>query len=614
MTDEEKSIIIGFLAGLKPEPRLLVSEWADKYRYLSPIGSAEPGRWRTERTPYLREIMDKLSAGDPTEEIVFEKGSQVGATELGFNWLGYIIDIAPAPTLLVQPTDEMCRRNSKIRFDPMIEATPRLREKIKPARSRDSGNTTLQKEFAGGVAILTGANSAVGLRSMPVRNLFLDEVDGYPEDLDGEGSPIQLAMARTRTFARRKVFKCSTPTIEGRSAIEREFCLTDQRYYYVPCPHCGIYQQLKWECLKWIEGKPETVKYYCDSCDQPIEERYKTQMLAAGTWTATVPENANPKRVGYHLSALYSPLGWYSWEKAAQDYEDAQTDSNKMKTFTNTVLGETQKQKGEAPPWENIYNRRERYQTNIIPLEVAFLTAGTDIQKDRIEVEIVGWCKGKISYSIDYRVLEGDTSAMEVWNKLALLLSEQWVREDKVSIPIRLMAVDTGYNTTHAYNFCRRFDRTRVIPVKGQDKLPILASPPKPIEYTSGGKKIAKIFLYNIGVSIIKSELYGWLRQEKDEAGIAPPGFCHFPEYDPHYFKGITAEQLEFHMDHGYRKYQWVKKYERNEPLDCRVYARAAAAVIGMDRFTDAMWEAMKNHYSIKTPVAIKKRQSTFWT
>lgn len=613
MHPDDKEFIRGFLAGLTPEPRLLVSEWADKYRYLSSTASAEPGKWRTDRTPYLREIMDKLSGTDPCEEVVFMKGSQIGATELGFNWLGYIIDIAPAPTLVVQPTDEMCRRNSKIRFDPMIEATPRLREKIHPARSRDSGNTMLQKEFAGGVAILTGANSASGLRSMPVRNLFLDEVDAYPEDLDGEGSPVQLAMARTRTFARRKIFKCSTPTIEGRSAIENEFALTDKRYFQVPCPHCGAYQDLRWIQLKWTPGKPDTVRYHCAFCDLPIEERHKTGMLAAGNWVATEPENATVRRVGYHLSALYSPLGWYSWRNAVQDWEDAQNNVNKLKTFVNTVLGESWTEKGESPPWENLYNRRELYAMNTLHQEIAFLTAGADIQKDRIEIEIVGWCKGKRSYSIDYRVLEGDTSGADVWKKLSAVMDEHWMRPDGAELPIRMLAVDTGYNTTHVYDFCRKYDRTRVIAIKGQDKQPIILSAPKSIEYSPAGKSKKNISLYNVGVSVLKSELYGWLRQEKDENGVPPPGFCHFPQYDTNYFKGLTAEQLEFRMDRGYRKYQWVKKFPRNEPLDTRIYARAAAAIVGIDRFTDPVWDAMTQKRTLK-PIAVTKRKpSAFW-
>lgn len=608
------ALIKGFLDGLKPEPRLSVDKWADKFRYLSPTSSAEPGLWRTSRTPYLKEIMERLSSSDPCQEVIFMKGAQIGATEMGFNWLGYIIDLVPAPTLIVQPTDETVKRASKMRLDPMIEATPRLRDKIKPARSRDSGNTTYQKDFPGGTVVLTGANSAAGLRSMPVRFLMLDECDAYPLDLDGEGSPIDLARRRTSTFSRKKIFLISTPTVEGVSVIEREFKRTSQRYYYVPCPECGTFQRLIWANLQWIKGQPETARYVCEHCAHPIEDRHKTQMLADGEWRSTVPDNESERVYGYHLSSLYSPFGWYSWADAAREWEDAQNDTPKLKTFINTVLGETWKEKGEAPPWENLYNKREPYKLNAPSKEVVFLTAGVDVQKDRLELEIVGWCRGRRSYSIDYRVILGDTSHKEVWDKLASVLGETWAREDGVMMPLRLMAVDTGYNTQHAYDFCRRFDVSRVIPVKGQDKQAIMIAPPRAVDVSIEGKKIGEVKVWNVGVSLIKSELYGWLRLNKDESGTPPPGYCHFPEYDAHYFKGLTAEQLQFSVDKkGYKKYEWVKKYERNEPLDCRVYARAAANVIGIDRFEAVHYEAMEKELMPRIEEKKNKRTSSFW-
>jgi len=600
--------------GIRPDERLSVSEWADRYRFLSPEASAEPGRWRTSRTPYSKDIMDHLSANDPCEEVVLMKGAQIGASELGFNWVGYMIDISPGPMLMVQPTDEMCKRNSKIRFDPMVEATHRLRLKLKPKRSRDSGNTMLQKEFNGGVIVMTGANSAVGLRSMPVKYLFLDEIDGYPEDLDGEGSPIKLAMARTRTFARKKIYKCSTPTIEGKSAIEREFLETDQRYYHVPCPHCGTYQRLVWAQLKWELENFGTAYYECESCGERIEEHHKTKMLESGTWVAADASKANVKRVGYHLSSLYSPLGWYSWEEAISDFTKAKNNPNDLKVFVNTVLGETWKERGEAPEWEGIYDRREQYPTNNPCKEVGFITAGVDVQANRLEVEIVGWCRDKVSYSLDYRVLDGDTSGPAVWGKLADIVNEQWIREDGTMLPLRLMAVDTGYNTSHVYDFCRRFDISRVIPVKGQDRQPVIIGSPKWVDLSPQGKKAGKLRLFNVGVSLLKSELYGWLRQRIGEDGVVPPGYCHFPQYSPEYFKGITAEQLEFRLEKGYRKYQWVKKYARNEPLDCRVYARAAATVARLDRFTDDDWKQMLSQPTSKRPEnQLKPKKSSFW-
>src|ERR1039457_3844232 len=210
-------------AGARPGPPLTLSQWAERIRGLSLRGSAEPGPWRTDRTPYLREIMDCLSPSSPVERTVFMKGAQIGGTEAGNNWIGYVIHQAPGPMMAVQPTVEMAKRNSKQRLDPLIEESEVLRELVSDPRSRDSGNTILSKEFPGGVLVMTGANSAVGLRSMAARYLFLDEVDGYPGDVEGEGDPVNLATARTRTFARRKIFMCSTPKITGSSRIEAAF-------------------------------------------------------------------------------------------------------------------------------------------------------------------------------------------------------------------------------------------------------------------------------------------------------------------------------------------------------------------------------------------------------
>jgi phage terminase large subunit GpA-like protein len=257
--DGAEALLRAWGGGLKPDPLLTVSEWADRYRTLSSRAAAEPGRYRTRRTPYMKDIMDALSPGHPAQRIVFMKAAQVGATEAGNCFLGFIIHQAPGPALAVQPTVELAKRNSRQRIDPLIEESPALRDKVKPARSRDAGNTMLSKEFAGGILIMTGANSAVGLRSTPARYIFLDEVDAYPASADEEGDPVSLAEARSLTFAhRRKVFLVSTPTIRGLSRIEREYEASDQRRYFVACPHCGIPQWLKFERLRWEKGKPET--------------------------------------------------------------------------------------------------------------------------------------------------------------------------------------------------------------------------------------------------------------------------------------------------------------------------------------------------------------------
>ena len=611
------------LSAFMPDERLTVSEWADKYRHLSSIAASEPGRWRTSRTPYAKEIMDKLSSNDPTEEVIFMKGAQIGATELGFNWVGFVIDVSPGPMLMVQPTVEMCKRNSKIRFDPMVEATARLRKKIKEKRSRDSGNTMLQKDFPGGTIIMTGANSGVGLRSMPVKYLFLDEIDAYPQDVDGEGSPVALAEARTRTFSRRKIFKCSTPTTTARSIIEKEFTDSDQRYYEVPCPFCGSFQRLEWSQIKWETnilsadgtGIKYDVWYECIECGDKIRNHHKTRMLDHGHWKVYNPDGSSAKKVGFHLSSLYSPVGWFSWEDAVVKWVKAQKDPVLLKAFINTILGETWKDKGEAPEWQTVYDRRESYQFNVPPTEVCFITAGVDVQKDRIEIEIVGWCKNKVSYSIDYRIIEGDTSTISVWNRLSTVVNEQWTRQDGLLLPLRMMAVDSGYNTSQVYQFCRKYDVTKVIPVKGKDTLDVITKASQYLDTTIIGKH-TKIRVWNVGTNILKSELYGYLPQRIDELGVVPPGYCHFPQYGESHFKGLCSENLQFKEVKGRRMYAWVKHYDRNEQLDCRNYARAAASVVGMDRFTDEYWKQLQTGDGSRAKPKQsqeKKKSSGFW-
>lgn len=624
-----KDLIVGFIDGLRPEPRLTVSEWADRYRRLDSKASAEPGPYKTDRTPYWKEPMDRLSIMDIARKVVIMKGAQIGATEIGNNWVGYIIDIAPGPALLVQPTDEMVKRNSKMRIAPMIEASPRLREKIKPSRAKDSGNTINQKEFPGGVLVMTGANSAVGLRSMPARYIMLDEVDGYPMDVDGEGSPISLAEKRASTFSNRKILEISTPTIESQSIIESDFQLTDQRYFYVPCPECGCEQILVFQNLRWQPGKYDEVVYECDHCQYHINEYQKTTMLTHGRWVATAPENANPYVYGYHVSALYAPDGWKSWAEIAEEWDKAQGDDAKLKTFYNTVLGETWKEKTDAPKWEEIYQRAQDYAMNKPFAQVAFLTAGADVQSDRIEVEIVGWMEGKKSQHIDYRVLLGDTTKTEVWAQLDSIMHETFEREDGTLLPIRLMAVDSGYNTAYVYDWTKKHGFTRAIPIKGSEKLDTYFSPPRAIDIVKHGKKVGKQKVWHVGVSFIKSEVYGFLRQSiEPESETVPNGYCYFPKRDPHFFRSLTAEVLQLRRNkRGYLEHVWVKKYERNEALDCRVYARAAAAVIGIDRWNETRWEQERSLSGEQTQVKTKpataspksekenkpKRKSSFW-
>lgn len=598
--------------GLTPDPLLTVSEWSDRHRMLSSKASAEPGRWRTNRTPYLKAIMDCLSPASPVERVVFMKAAQLGATEMGSNWIGYVINHAPGPMMAVWPTVEMAKRNSKQRIDPLIEESGVLAELIAPARSRDSGNTILAKEFRGGVLVMTGANSAVGLRSMPVRYLFLDEVDGYPLDVEGEGDAISLAEARTRTFARRKIFIVSTPTISGASAIEREYESSDQRRYFVPCPHCSHRQWLRFEHLRWEKGQPESAAYVCESCDAPISEHHKTWMLEHGEWRALAPENG-PKTAGFHLSSLYSPVGWRSWREIAVAWELAVSkesgSASAIKTFKNTELGETWVEEGEAPDWQRLVERREDYPVGSIPPGGLLLVGGADVQKDRIEASIWGFGRGKESWLVEHRVLMGDTARDAVWKQLADLLAENWTHASGAALPLARFALDTGFATQEAYTFVRTCRDPRVMAVKGVARGAALIGTPTAVDISKGGKKLRRgIKVFSVAVGIAKLELYNNLRKSADIAedgitAIYPSGFIHLPHVDAEFIQQLCAEQLITRRDrNGFPIREWQKMRERNDALDCYVYARAAASAAGLDRFDERHWRELERQLGMADP------------
>ena len=597
-------------AMLRPPPQLTVSQWAEQHRVLGTRASSEPGPWRTSRTPYLREIMDTLSAVHPARRVVFMKGAQVGATEGGNCWLGYIMHHVPAPVLAVQPTVELAKRFSRQRIDPLVEETPALRQRVAPARARDSGNTQLSKEFPGGILVLTGANSAVGLRSMTARFLFLDEVDAYPGDVDGEGDPIALAEARARTFGwRRKIYLVSTPTIAGVSRIEREFAATDQRRYFLPCPACGHAQWLRFERLRWEWGSPQSAAYHCQDCDHRIEEHHKTAMLAAGRWQPTA-EARDPHAVGFHISALYSPVGWLSWEQIARDWEAAQGDARAIKTFKNTVLGETWQEPGEAPDWQRLYDRREQWAPATVPQGGLFLTAGVDVQRDRLEASVWAWGVGKQSWLIDHRVISGNPYETAIWNELRALIDETWRHESGRQLGVSMTAIDSGdgMTTAEVYAFVRKAGSARVVAVKGQDGQRQAVGVAAKTEIRRNGTRMGGLKVWPVGSSFLKAETYGWLKldQPTEESGDPfPAGYVHLPNHaaGEEYCKQLTAEQLVVRAGrNGFRKMEWVKTRERNEALDCRVYARAATAMMGMDGWGEGRWTRMADSMDAVSP------------
>ena len=596
--------------GMHVDARRSVSEWAAQDRVLTKKSSNEDGPWRNERTPYLVEIMDALGRDSGVKALVFMKGAQVGGTECLNNALGYGIVEDPGPMLFVLPTLELARRASKQRLDPLIEACPSLRRLVSVAKSRDAGNTILAKEFANGVLQLAGANSGAGLRSMPTRRVLLDEVDAFPEEIDGEGDPVELAQRGMRNYPDSWVAMVSTPTLEGRSRIAREFETTDRRYYHVPCPFCGVLQRIIWRPKR--EGEAGGIKWdkdedgqlvgdpwmECASCEARIEEGHKTRMLADGEW---IPENPRElERRGYHLSALYSPLGWFSWRDAVLQFLKAKGRQDKLRVWTNHTLGECWHERGEAPEWAPLYLRaRDKgHEPGRIPMRGLLLTAGVDVQQDRLEVEVCAWGERRRSWSIAYEVLPGDTSAEQVWADLDVLLSTPWPHESGGVLTVRAVGIDSGYRTQTVYDYVRTRDRNRFFALKGTEGTGVLISTPRKVEVRGkNGRRYKRgIQLWRVGTDLAKGELYGFLRQSEPinpEVDGWPFGWCEFPNtYGEAYFMGLTAEHLVAVSKKGRQVYRWeLRKLElRNEPLDLRVYNRAAHAIIGADRWREEQW------------------------
>lgn len=485
-------------------------------------------------------------------------------TEIGLNWIGWFIQTQRAPFMAVQPTIDVAERFSKQRLASMIDDCPELRELIPPARSRDSGNTTLLKEYPGGIIILSGANSAASLRSLPVRYLFLDEVDAYPHDLDGEGDPISLAEARTTTFPRRKIFLCSTPTIESLSRINREWLASDQRRYHVPCPHCSAFNPLRWENLRWPDGEPDRAVYTCPACHQPIPEHHKTALLAAGVWIAERPDSPTP---GFHLNGLYAPIGLgLTWVEMAKEWESKKRDPFQQKTFINTRLGECFADPDEKLDWDELKNRAEPYEVRTIPAGCLLLTAGIDVQKDRFALLVLGHGRGGVCWIIDYVELPADPTRPDDW-----LLLDDALTTPIGNLKITVAAIDSGYLPDDVLHYTRN-RRGKVIAIKGSSTpgKPIISKPSK-VDFTWKGSVIkAGAEQWQIGHDAAKHQLFA--RLIGDRKCLPPDRMIHFPTgLDDSFYGMLTAEIWDS------TKRRWVKIRSRNEALDSYVYAMAAA-------------------------------------
>ncbi len=619
-------------AGTTPPPSLSVWEWADDNRYLSSSVTSQPGNWRTDRVPYTRGIMDSLSPNSAAREIWLKKGSQIAGTESGLNWVGFTVAQAPASMMIVLPDQGTAKEWSVQRLSQLTEDTKALHGLIRDSKLRDSGNTAFSKKFPGGHLKITWSSSAKKLRSTPAANVLADEVDGFTGDVKGEGDPIALLKRRFTNYPRGKLFGISTPTLRHLSRIDREFLKGDQRYYFIPCPHCGHFQRLAFERLKWETGEPQGAQMQCSACEAMIPERFKTQMLAAGRWVATGsrPELAGigfaaaalpmmapifremevERVVSYHLSALYSPLGWYSWGQLAADWEAADK-PELLKVFVNTVLGETWADKGEVPDPEKIWMQREDFELGIVPAGGLVLTASVDVQGDRLEFSLEAWGRNRQRWGIYYEVIKGDPATDAPWKRLGELLEKNWPHVSGAVMPINAMGIDTGYKPKRVYEFCRRHPQPlygpagakivharTVVPLKGG------GSATKIIENVStvdAARQRAGLRIVTVGTAVLKDDLYFSLRLPKPEDGEEfPAGYCHYAYPEKEYYQGLCAETRVSRNG----KVEWVKDPRfRNEPMDLAVYNAAMASLVGVDRFKDSKWLALEEKLQLSADI-----------
>lgn len=618
-----------------------MSQWADEKRILGDT-SPEPGPWRTSRVPYAREIMDCLSPANPVQEVVFCGGTQIAKTEIGNNWLGFIVDVAPGPTMFVMPTGTAGSRSSATRLADLIDSTPAVGAKLADT-SRDSSNTAKLKKFPGGVLAIASANSAADLKSMPCRYIFMDEIDEYSSNVDGQGPAVQLAEKRASNFVRRKVYKCSTPTVRGKSNIDKAYEASDKRRYFVPCPHCRGEQVLKWEGMRWelartrelvcsecagiselgpehdgaagcghcgavVTFDAETVReretdeileywYECEHCVERIYEHYKTQMLEGGRWIATAP--GPRKAAGFHLSALYSPLGWFSWLEAIEKRLEADKDptGELRRTWDNTVLAVTYVEAHETPSDLGLKERAESYRLRTVPAGGLMLTAFTDVQANRLETQVTAWGRGEESWIVDYQVIYGDTETSGPWLELDEFLQTTYPHEWGGKLQIIAAGVDAGFRTQTVYDFCRRRSHRHIFPTKGQSQAgkAVLGRPTAQDVDHKGEKIPGGVMLWPIGADTAKARIYarlqiGQLTDEERRRGAVPvtggPGFIHFPAgLSDDYYKGLVSERQVTRYVKGYARRVWEKDAgARNEPLDLMVGCYAAAIYAGVSR------------------------------
>lgn len=617
-------VLDAFARALAPRPTMTVACWAEDRRFVSAeSGSRYPGKWRNDRAPHLVEIMDALSPQDPCEDVAVRASAQTGKTEVGLNFFGEIVDVDPGPTIIVLPSIEEASKFNKTKLQPTIDATPELQRKVLEYTDRsERGSTVNFKRFARGFAQLTFAGSSKGLQMISARYTWGDEISEWPAEAGERGDPIEQLKKRTETYERdRKRLWTSTPGVKGACRISAMFEASDRRLRYVPCPHCGAFQVLEFERLKWqSEEWPHRAWFECAAHGCAIESTERLEMLRAGVWIPTAGEGPGewfeaeelerwrrrlvPGRLrGFHVWKAYSLMT--SWDGIVADWLEAKDKPARLRVFTQQVLGEPFEEKGDAPDPELLHARRvsglQRGAPGAGPL---IFTGAVDGQGNRLEWAVWGWSEGLTRWLVDWGVIEGDPHGTEVWATLATdVMGRRYSPSGGEPIDVEAWAVDSGYATNSVYNFARGRPRVFAVDGRGGRTFPMIGTPSKVDITIKGVKRKKGALLWPVGGWTLKSDHYAAVRltldRKPEDGGAWSPGSMILPgDADLDYCRQLTSEFLAtVEVKRTGQSYQEWRKLagQANEALDIACYARAMAHHIGVDRLTATQWSALRS-------------------
>lgn len=630
-----RSLVFCALAdAMRPPRRMGVAEWAADRRHISAeSGARHTGKWQHRRAPHLIEIMDALGPDDPAEDVVFVKSAQVGGSEVGINFFGYVVEQDPGPVMIVLPSHEEAIKYVRTKLQPTIDETPTLRSRVLEMTNRtERGSTASYKRFRGGFAQITFAGSSKGLQMLSARYTIGDEVSEWPAEAGERGDPMAQLKTRTEIYERdRKRLWVSTPAILGTCRISADYERSDKRRRYVPCPHCGAYQVLRFDRLKWqSDVRPHRAWFECAAQGCVIESLDKDLMLQAGVWIATAPMPGSddvpgdviladdlprwlahkpPGSVrGFHIWRAYSLFS--SWDAIVAEYLDAKAAGHeRMRVFTQQVLGQAWEDKGDAPDAEKLHKSRVlEFRRGELPAGPVVLTGATDVQGNRLEWAVWGWSEGMTRWLIDWGVIPGDPSDATTWVAHSEMMAARRYRLGAGGeVGVDAWAIDSGYQSHAVYHYCRA--RPGVFAIDGKDGRtePFLGTPKK-VDVKWNGKTVPKgATKWPVGTFPLKSDLYSAIRkairhaEARSAAGeiVVPwaPGSMILPgDVDLAYCEQLTAEHLaEVELKSGVVVRRWEKLSGRpNEALDIACYARSMAYHLRLDRLTPEQWQTLR--------------------